>query len=92
MGQWSREEIDQAFQHMLAVIDRYPEERSWDSWVDLLTEDAVYQDDVFEPRVSHDRANLKPRACRSFCQLLSHTHVDLEYGNTVQLRRSIVGQ
>ncbi len=54
MGQWSREEIDRAFRHMLSVIDRYPEERSWDSWVDLLTEDAVYCDDVFEPRIGRE--------------------------------------
>ncbi len=50
MGQWNREEIDQAFKHMLMVIDRYPEEGNWNSWVDLLTEDAEYYDDVFEPR------------------------------------------
>lgn len=50
MGQWNREEIDQAFKHMLMAIDRYHEEGNWNSWIDLFTEDAEYYDDVFEPR------------------------------------------
>jgi len=66
MGKWSREEIDRAFQKMLAVIDRYPEELSWDSWVDLLTEDATYHDDIFEPRFGREAIR---QWLKSFCSV-----------------------
>src|SRR5580698_1842600 len=42
MGQWSREELQQAHDHYLAVANECSEQRDWRRWADLFTPDAEY--------------------------------------------------
>ena len=42
MGQWSREEIEAAFQDYSQAVIKIAETGDWGSYADLFTEDAVY--------------------------------------------------
>jgi ketosteroid isomerase-like protein len=53
MGQWSREEIEAAFQHQQQVVVEIGSSWDWSRYADLFTEDATY--------VEHAYGNLRGR-------------------------------
>lgn len=47
MGQWSRDEIEEAFQHHQRVVGEIGESWEWSRYADLFTEDATYVEHGF---------------------------------------------
>ena len=47
MGRWSREEIEDAFEHYQRTALEAGKTGDWDAWADLFTEDATYVEHLF---------------------------------------------
>ena len=47
MGRWSREELEEAFDHYQKVARKCATSHDWDEWADLFTEDATYVEHLY---------------------------------------------